>query len=37
VRVVHFMMQRKQLRGLKRRAESMPAIDHQSSAAKDAA
>jgi membrane protease YdiL (CAAX protease family) len=37
VRVVHFIMQRKQLLGIKRRAESMPATDHQSSAAKDAA
>ncbi len=37
VRVVHFMKQRRQLLGITRRAESMPAIDHQSSAAKDAA
>jgi hypothetical protein len=39
VRVVHFIMQRKQLLGIKRRAESMPtdALDLQAGAAKDAA
>jgi hypothetical protein len=39
VRVVHFVMQRKQLLGIRRRAESMPAeaIDRESAGARDAA